>query len=602
MNKLKPIIDFMKKALKGVFRWYVSIFKGRPWYIKLLSSLATFIVVVMLYLLAVDVNLFWLFGKSPSMNTIVNTRPAQASEIYSADSVMIGKFFSENRTPVKFEDVNPIFWEALIDTEDERFYHHFGVDFQAFGAALKDYVIHHDARGASTITQQLAKNLFRVRTEYSTGVLGNIPGIKMLIMKTKEWITATKLEMNFSKQEILTMYANTVDFGSNAFGIKTACKTYFGTTPKDLTPDQAAILVGMLKATTYYNPRIHPENSFNRRNVVLGNMLRRGHIDQEAYDSLKVMPINLDYSVENAYDGQATYFREAVKDYLSEWCHENGYDLYTDGLKIYTTIDTRMQKYAEEAAWDQMKELQKKFNNHWGRVNPWQDERHQEIPNFIENIAKRLPVYKYLEKCFEGNQDSIDYYLNLPHPVKLFSYDGPYETEMSTLDSIRYMEHFMHCGFMAIEPETGHVKAWVGDLDFKTWKYDKVTAMRQPGSTFKLFVYTEAMNQGLTPCDRRMDAFFSMKVWDEEKKKEVLWCPTNANGRPLPRVSTPLPCVWVRKWVSTALSRRPTRWVSRVRSTTRPRWPLVPVTSTWRNSSMPMPPLPTTDAATRLSS
>ena len=530
MNKLKPIIDFMKKALKGVFRWYVSIFKGRPWYIKLLSSLATFIVVVMLYLLAVDVNLFWLFGKSPSMNTIVNTRPAQASEIYSADSVMIGKFFSENRTPVKFEDVNPIFWEALIDTEDERFYHHFGVDFQAFGAALKDYVIHHDARGASTITQQLAKNLFRVRTEYSTGVLGNIPGIKMLIMKTKEWITATKLEMNFSKQEILTMYANTVDFGSNAFGIKTACKTYFGTTPKDLTPDQAAILVGMLKATTYYNPRIHPENSFNRRNVVLGNMLRRGHIDQEAYDSLKVMPINLDYSVENAYDGQATYFREAVKDYLSEWCHENGYDLYTDGLKIYTTIDTRMQKYAEEAAWDQMKELQKKFNNHWGRVNPWQDERHQEIPNFIENIAKRLPVYKYLEKRFEGNQDSIDYYLNLPHPVKLFSYDGPYETEMSTLDSIRYMEHFMHCGFMAIEPKTGHVKAWVGDLDFKTWKYDKVTAMRQPGSTFKLFVYTEAMNQGLTPCDRRMDAFFSMKVWDEEKKKEVLWCPTNANG------------------------------------------------------------------------
>jgi penicillin-binding protein 1A len=530
MNKLKPIIDFMKKALKGVFRWYVSIFKGRPLYIKLLSSLATFIVVVMLYLLAVDVNLFWLFGKSPSMNTIVNTRPAQASEIYSADSVMIGKFFSENRTPVKFEDVNPIFWEALIDTEDERFYHHFGVDFQAFGAALKDYVIHHDARGASTITQQLAKNLFRVRTEYSTGVLGNIPGIKMLIMKTKEWITATKLEMNFSKQEILTMYANTVDFGSNAFGIKTACKTYFGTTPKDLTPDQAAILVGMLKATTYYNPRIHPENSFNRRNVVLGNMLRRGHIDQEAYDSLKVMPINLDYSVENAYDGQATYFREAVKDYLSEWCHENGYDLYTDGLKIYTTIDTRMQKYAEEAAWDQMKELQKKFNNHWGRVNPWQDERHQEIPNFIENIAKRLPVYKYLEKRFESNQDSIDYYLNLPHPVKLFSYDGPYETEMSTLDSIRYMEHFMHCGFMAIEPETGHVKAWVGDLDFKTWKYDKVTAMRQPGSTFKLFVYTEAMNQGLTPCDRRMDAFFSMKVWDEEKKKEVLWCPTNANG------------------------------------------------------------------------
>lgn len=530
MKKLKPFIDKSCQALKNACKWYISIFKGRPWYIKLLSSLATFIVVILLYLIAVDINLLWLFGKSPSMSTIVNTRPAQASEIYSADSVMIGKFFSENRTPVKYEDVNPIFWEALIDTEDERFYKHFGVDFQAFGAALKDYVVHHDARGASTITQQLAKNLFRVRTEYSTGLLGNIPGIKMLIMKTKEWITATKLEMNFSKEEILTMYANTVDFGSNAFGIKTACKTYFGTTPKDLTPDQAAILVGMLKATTYYNPRINPENSLSRRNVVLGNMLNRGHLTKEEYNSLKALPITLDYSVENAYDGQATYFREAVKDYLSDWCNENGYDLYTDGLRIYTTIDTRMQKYAEEAAWEQMEQLQKKFNNHWGNVNPWQDERHQEIPNFIENIAKRQPVYKYLEKHFNGNKDSIDYYLNLPHPVKLFSYNGTYETEMSTLDSIRYMEHFMHCGFVAIEPQTGHVKAWVGDLDFNTWKYDKVTAMRQPGSTFKLFVYTEAMNQGLTPCDRRMDSFFSMKVWDNEKKKEVIWAPTNANG------------------------------------------------------------------------
>ena len=516
--------------IKKAYKWYIGIFKGRPWYIKLLSAIATLIVAFMLYLGAVDINFLWLFGKSPSMSTIVNTRPAQASEIYSADSVMIGKFFSENRTPVKYDDVNPVFWNALISTEDERFYHHFGIDFQAFGAALKDYVIHHDARGASTITQQLAKNLFRVRTEYSTGLLGNIPGIKMLIMKTKEWITAVKLEANFSKEEILTMYANTVDFGSNAFGIKTACKTYFNTTPQHLTPEQAAVLVGMLKATTYYNPRLNPENSLNRRNVVLGNMLRRGHLTQEQYDSLTVKPIELDYSVENAYDGQALYFREAVKDYLSDWCHENGYDLYTDGLKIYTTIDTTMQHYAEQAAWDNMKQLQQRFNSHWGNINPWQDEHHREIPNFIENIAKRLPCYKYLDKRFDGNQDSIDFYLNQPHPVKLFSFNGPYETEMSTLDSIRYMEHFMHCGFMAMEPKTGYVKAWVGDLDFGTWKYDKVTAMRQPGSTFKLFVYTEAMNQGLTPNDRRLDSYFSMKVWDDEKKKEVLWAPTNANG------------------------------------------------------------------------
>ena len=510
---------------------YISwFFKGRPWYIKVMSSLLALVLTFFVYLFAVDNNFLWLFGKSPSMSTVKNTRPAQASEIYSADSVPIGKFFSENRTPVTFQDVNPVFWQALVDTEDERFFHHFGIDFQAFFAALKDYIVYHDARGASTITQQLAKNLFRVRTEYSTGLLGNVPGLKMLIMKSKEWITAVKLEMNFTKEEILTMYANTVDFGSNSFGIKTACKTYFGIAPKDLTPDQAAILVGMLKATTYYNPRLHPDNSKKRRNTVLELMLSHGDLTQEQFDSLKVKDIDLDFSVENIYDGQATYFREELADYLRDWCKENGIDLYTSGLKIFTTIDTRMQKYAEEAAWSQMEQLQKRFNDHWRGMNPWQDEHHQEIPNFIENIAKRLPVYKQLKHRFGENKDSIDYYLNLPHPVTLFSYDGPYLTEMSTLDSIRYMEHFMHCGFVAIEAQTGHVKAWVGDIDFKTWKYDKVKAMRQPGSTFKLFVYTEAMNQGLTPCDRRLDSYFSMKVYDASKKQESIWAPTNANG------------------------------------------------------------------------
>ena len=526
----KKTAAYCKTALHATWKGFCWFFKGRPWYIKILSTLLTLVLMLMLYLLAVDNNFLYLFGKSPSMHTVKNTRPAQASEIYSADSVLIGKFFSENRTPVTYEEVNPVFWQALIDTEDERFYHHFGIDFQALFAALKDYVVHHDARGASTITQQLAKNLFRVRTEYSTGVLGNVPGLKMLIMKSKEWITAVKLEANFTKEEILTMYANTVDFGSNAFGIKTASKTYFGNTPKELTPDQAAILVGMLKATTYYNPRLNPENCKKRRNTVLDLMLKHNHLTALQCDTLQKKDITLDYSVEKVYDGQATYFREELSDYLHDWCKETGLDLYTSGLKIYTTIDTRMQRYAEEAAWDQMKQIQKRFNDHWGRTNPWQNERHEEIPNFIENIAKRLPVYKYLQRRFPEQPDSIDYYLNLPHPVKLFSYEGAIETEMSTLDSIRYMEHFMHCGFVAMESETGHVKAWVGDVDFDTWKYDKVTAMRQPGSTFKLFVYTEAMKQGMSPCDRRVDSYFSMKVYDAEQKKEVIWAPTNANG------------------------------------------------------------------------
>ena len=529
MNKY---VERCWNGIKNFWPWYKHLYAGRKWYSKLGIGFLTFVVAFLLYLVMVDINFLWLFGRSPGMNAIMNPKTVQASELYSADGVLIGKYFSENRTPVAYEDINPVFWQALVDTEDERFYHHFGVDFQGVFAAFKDYVIHHEARGASTITQQLVKNMFRVRTEYSTGLLGYIPGVKMLIMKSKEWITAVKIELFFNKQEILTMYANTVDFGSNAFGIKTAAKTYFGTTPKNLTADQAAVLVGLLKATTYYNPRINPKNSMNRRNVVLNNMLNHKHLTQEAYDTLKVKSVKLDFSVENNYDGQALYFREAVKNHMQKWCNENGYDLYRDGLKIYTTIDTRMQKYAEEAAVKQMKQVQRTFNAHWGSTNPWQDEHHVEIPHFIEDLAKKTSYYKMLAQKYDNNQDSINYYLNLPHKVKLFDYEqGTIEKEMSTLDSIRYMEHFMHCGFIAMEPQTGHVKAWVGDIDFKTWKYDKVTAMRQPGSTFKLFVYAEAMNQGITPCDTRKDEYFAMKVYDAKEKKEVTWAPTNADGR-----------------------------------------------------------------------
>ncbi len=516
-------------GVKKAARWYGSLFRGRPWYVKCLSAVASLIVAFLLYLGAVDINFLGLFGKSPSMTTILNARPAQASEIYSADSVMIGKFFSENRTPVVFDEVSEAFWQALIDTEDERFYRHMGIDFPAFAAALKDYVMHGEARGASTITQQLAKNLFRMRTEYSTGLLGKVPGLKMLIMKTKEWILAMKLESHFTKEEILTKYANTVDFGSNAYGIKTACKTYFGIKPSELTASQAAVLVGMLKATTYYNPRLHPDNSMKRRNTVLDNMTAHGHLDPTACDSLKEQPIKLDYSVENAYDGDASYFREALKNNIRQWCHDYGYDIYTDGLRIYTTIDTRMQRYAEEAAMEQMRSLQTTFDNHWSGMNPWQDEHYREIPGFIENIAKRLPVYKHLQNRFPDSPDSVTFYLNKPHTVKLFSYDGPVEAEMSTMDSIRYMVRFLHCGFVAMEPNTGQVKAWVGDLDFNTWKYDKVTAQRQPGSTFKLFVYTEAMKRGSTPCEHRKDTYFRMKL-DENNKKSEYWVPTNANG------------------------------------------------------------------------
>lgn len=531
MKKVKPILIWCQKKVRTFFTWYRNLYRGRKWYTKTLIGIASCIVAFFLYLGAVDINFLWLFGKSPGFSAIKEAVTSEASEIYSDDGVLIGKYFNENRTPVEYEDVNPAFWKALIDTEDERFYKHHGIDYTGLVGAVKDAVLHHDARGASTITQQLAKNMFRMRTNYSTGLLGKLPGVRMLIVKSKEWIIATKLEMTHSKKEILTMYANTVDFGSNAFGIKTAAKTYFNCSPKELTAEQAAVLVGMLKATTYYNPIANPKNSLRRRNIVLSNMVRHGDLTHAEYDSISQIDIELKYSVESNYDGTALYFREAVADELRKWCNDNDYDLYTSGLKIYTTIDSRMQKYAEEAAIKQMKQVQRNFNNHWGNQEPWQDERHNVIPGFIEGIAKRQPVYKYLLARFPNNPDSIEYYLNRPHKVKLFDYEqGTIEREMSTMDSIRYMVHFMHCSFVAMEPQTGAVKAWVGDIDFKSWKYDKVTAMRQPGSTFKLFVYTEAMNQGLTPCDKRRDEYFSMKVFDKAQNKEVTWAPTNANG------------------------------------------------------------------------
>lgn len=532
MNKIKNFFSRCAGITHNAWLWYKGLYHGRAWYVKTGVACLSLFIAFFLYLGAVDINFLWLFGKSPGyFSGIMHPQTSEASEIYSADGKLIGKYFNENRTPVKYEDVNPAFFHALVDTEDERFYKHFGIDPIGIFGAMKDAVLHHDGRGASTITQQLAKNMFRVRSQYSTGLLGKIPGLKILIIKSKEWIIATKLETVYSKKDIITMYANTVDFGANSYGIKTAAKTYFNTTPRDLTTEQAAVLVGMLKATTYYNPRSNPKNSLSRRNTVLNNMMKHGDLSRTACDSLSQLPIKLDFKVEENYDGQAKYFREAVANYLKDWCEQEGYDLYSSGLKIYTTIDTRMQKYAEEAAIKQMKKVQQNFKAHWGNNDPWIDEKGKVIPGFIEGIAQRQPEYKALMARFPNQPDSITYYLNKPHKVKLFDYEkGTIEKEMSTMDSIRYMVHFMHCAMVAMEPQSGAVKAWVGDIDFNSWKYDKVTAMRQPGSTFKLFVYTEAMNQGLTPCDKRRDEYISMQVYDKNKHENVTWTPSNANG------------------------------------------------------------------------
>lgn len=519
---------FLAKLVQGK-KWYVNTYRRGKWYKKIFIAGFTLFFAFLLYLLMVDINFLWLFGKSPSMHAIAHPKQAEASEIYSADGKVLGHYFRENRIPVQYEEISPMLIQTLICTEDERFYEHFGIDFPGLLSAAKD-MARGNARGASTITQQLVKNMFKTRTEYSTGLTGHIPGIRLLVMKTKEWISAVKIEMRYSKEEILTMYLNTVDFGSNAYGIKTAAKTYFKTTPAELKTEEGAVLVGLLKATTYYNPHINPNNCLERRNVVLRNLYTHGVISGKQCDSLCSLPLKLNYNVIRNYDGSALYFREAVASELRAWCKENNIDLYAEGLKIYTTLDSRIQRYAEEAVRKQMSTVQRNFNAHWGKTNPWQDERHREIPGFIENLAKKTPYYKMLLAHFPNNPDSVDYYMNLPHRVKVFDYEkGSIELEMSSMDSIRYMERFMHCGFIAMEPNSGHVKAWVGDIDFNHWKYDKVTARRQPGSTFKLFVYTTAMNQGFSPCETRTDNYATYDATGENGTP-IKWAPRNADG------------------------------------------------------------------------
>ncbi len=525
---LKFCLIWLNKFISWRKRRYKR-YKELVWYRKIINLFLSFIVLFFLYLFLVDINFLWLFGKSPGLHSISNPQQSVASEIITSDGKVLGKYFRENRTPVKYDEISPILIKTLIATEDERFYHHFGIDIQGVFAALKD-MTKGKRRGASTITQQLVKNMYKTRNQYSTGLFGYIPGVRLIIEKTKEWTAAVKLEMFYSKKDILTMYLNTVDFGSNAFGIHTAARTYFKTTQDKLNYEQSALLVGLLKGTSYYSPILHPKRSFERRNVVLQNLVIHHIISQHQCDSLKLIPIDLNFGIEQSMEGDALYFRAYLEKYLSEWEKENGYDLFSDGLKIYVTIDSRMQKYAEEAVRKQMMQVQQRFFEHWRGQNPWQDEQHHDIPNFIEDIARKTKMYQMLADKYDNNTDSIFKYLNKPHRTKVFDYKlGAKDTTLSVMDSIRYMNHFMHASFLAMEPGTGNVKAWVGDIDFKFWQYDKVAqSKRQPGSTFKLFVYTAAMIHGMSPCDMLTDRPVSWSF--VEKGKPKVWSPRNANG------------------------------------------------------------------------
>lgn len=482
----------------SMWKWYGNLYRGKPWYKKILLGLVSFLLFLFFYVFGVFVNLLWLFGKSPSVDSIMHPETSEASVIYSADGHLLGKYFRENRSNVRYEDVTPMFFKTLIATEDERFYEHHGVDFAGIVAAVKDIMLG-NPRGASTITQQLTKNMFRVRTQYSSGLLGYIPGIKILIMKTKECIGAIQLEMLYSKKEILQMYVNTVDFGSNAFGISTAAKTYFGTTPDKLKVEECAVLVGLLKATSTYNPHSNYEKALERRNVVLHNLYTHNDLTREEYDSLCALPIDISkYKIEKVYDGLAPYLRQELARNLKEKFSEVGLgnvDLYADGLKIYTSIDSRMQRYAEEAVKAQMQHLQRGF-----RLSQAVADR------YTRSVVRTLPRYKQVK----DDPDSLDHYLtvelNTPHEVTINNpYTGPETHVMSTRDSIRTMLGFLQAGFVVIEPSTHHIKAWVGNINFNTWNHDNVIARHQTGSTFKGIVYTAAMEHGWSPCDRIED-------------------------------------------------------------------------------------------------
>jgi len=452
----------------------------------------------------------------------------------SADGVLLGTFARENRSPVTYEELAPNLVQALIATEDERFEDHSGIDLQAMlRVFVKSILLGQDSGGGSTLSQQTAKNLFKTRTDASSGFLSSIPGLRMLIIKTKEWIVATQLERAYTKNEILTLYLNTSEFGSNAFGIKTASKTFFNKDPKDLTIQESAVLVGLFKAPTYYSPVFNPENSLRRRNTVLNQMVKNEVLEESAYDSISKLPIVLDYRVQNQNQGLATYFREIVKADLIKWAKENlkadgsAYDIFGDGLKIYVTLDSRMQRYAEEAMSEHMVELQKAFYKEMGDRDPWIDESWQVIPGFLETAVKRTERYRILKERYGNQTDSINFKLNEKKEMRVFSWEGERDTLMSTMDSLAYYKKFLQAGFVSMDPHTGHIKAWVGGMDHKYFKFDHVKqGKRQPGSTFKPFVYAAAIENGYSPCYSVIDQPVEVYI-----PGQPAWSPSNADGK-----------------------------------------------------------------------
>lgn len=501
-----------KKTKTNKFKKYIKVMWGT--YFCFLLAVIVFFVLLSLGVL----------GFMPTFEQLENPKANLATEVYSDSGELIGYIGIQNRSNVTFKDISPNLINALVATEDARFYEHSGIDLRSLLRVLTKTVLGGDksSGGGSTLTQQLAKNLFP-REKKST--LGTV------FAKLKEWVVAVKLERNYSKEEILSMYLNTVDYGSNAYGIKAASHIFFSKKPSELEVEEAAVLVGLLKAPTAYSPVRNPENANRRRNVVLGQMQKYGYISEVEYKEKSSNPIKLHYNPQSHDEGIATYFREMLRNYMKEWCKThykaNGenYDVHKDGLKIYTTINYKMQKYAEEAVKEHFASLQSEFFKHTKGYKdaPFTGISKEDIEKYYIQAMKNSDRYRSLKS--EGlSEKDIKSNFKEKTNMRVFTWAGDKDTIMSPWDSLRYYKHFLNTGMVSIEPQTGHVKVYVGGINYKHFKFDNAKlGRRQVGSTFKPFVYAAAMRDSeLSPCYEIENSPVTFEDFDN-------WTPKNSN-------------------------------------------------------------------------
>ena len=480
-NKLNNLKSSLKEANKKKI--------GKQTLKILLILLALGFILILMLFFAV---FFGYTGHIPTSAQLKKINNPTASEVFSEDGKLLGRYYIENRSNVDFNEISTNVIHALIATEDARFYEHRGIDEIALMRVLVKTILLMDrsSGGGSTLSQQIAKNLFP---------RNNVGILSMPVNKLRESIIAYRLERIYSKEEILTLYLNTVPFGENIYGIEVAAERFFSKSPADLTVDEAAVLVGMLKANNSYNPRLNPERSKQRRNVVISQMMTYGYLSQHEADAYMEKPIELNYRIISFNEGPAPYFMEMLKSELIDWCagntKENGetWNLYTDGLRIETTINADYQQFAIEAVTKHMRALQEDFDKHWDNKDPWGSNE-----NILQRAIKRTKRFKSMEAAGYTNEQ-IKEAFNQKITATIFTWDGMKEVETTPLDSVKHYLRFLNAGFLAIEPATGDLKAWVGGIDFRFFKYDHVLSKRQPGSTFKPFIYLAALENGLSP-------------------------------------------------------------------------------------------------------